>query len=284
MSDLTQIQTFIEVAENGSFAEASRKLALPRSTVSARIQALEKRLRVRLFNRNTRRVSLTNEGSEYLQQCQQALSLLRTTEEKFANAHRLSGQLRLTVPVAMPKGPLAELLADFSGHYPDLSVDVVVTDEALDLVAENIDLAIRGRAPGDLDLIARELSRSEVSYFASPAYLESIALESIALESIEGADLVLAKHCIFELGKSSSGLMPISTTNFDLARELAVRDKGIVVLPDEMCAESIQRKELVKIALPDKPEPLAVYLVYPARIHMAPRVRALVDFIVESYL
>ena len=280
MSDLTQIQTFIEVAENCSFAEASRKLALPRSTVSARIQALEKRLRVRLFNRNTRRVSLTNEGSEYLQQCQQALSLLRTTEEKFANAHRLSGHLRLTVPVAMPKGPLAELLADFSGHYPDLSVDVVVTDEALDLVAENIDLAIRGRAPGDLDLIARELSRSEVSYFASPAYLESIALESIA----EGDDLILAKHCIFELGKSSSGLVPISTTNFDLARELAVRDKGIVVLPDEMCAESIQRKELVKIALPDKPEPLAVYLVYPARIHMAPRVRALVDFIVESYL
>jgi DNA-binding transcriptional LysR family regulator len=275
MSDLTQIQTFIEVAENGSFAEASRKLALPRSTVSARIQALEKRLRVRLFNRNTRRVSLTNEGNEYLQQCQQALGLLRTTEEKFANAHRLSGHLRLTVPVAMPKGPLAELLADFSLHYPDLSIDVVVTDEALDLVAENIDLAIRGRAPGDLDLIARELSRSEVSYFASPAYLDSIE---------EGADLVLAKHCIFELGKSNSGLVPISTTNFDLARELAVRDKGIVVLPDEICAESIRRKELVKIALPDKPEPLAVYLVYPARIHMAPRVRVLVDFIVESYL
>ncbi|MFT4763807.1 MAG: DNA-binding transcriptional LysR family regulator [Oleispira sp.] len=275
MSDLTQIQTFIEVAENGSFAEASRKLALPRSTVSARIQALEKRLRVRLFNRNTRRVSLTNEGSEYLEQCQQALSLLRTTEEKFANAHRLSGHLRLTVPVAMPKGPLAELLADFSLHYPDLSVDVVVTDEALDLVAENIDLAIRGRAPGDLDLIARELSRSEVSYFASPAYLESIE---------RGADFVLAKHCIFELGKPCSGSVPLSTTNFELARELAVRDKGIVVLPDEVCAESVQRKELVKIALPDKPEPLAVYLVYPARIHMAPRVRVLVDFIVESYL
>jgi DNA-binding transcriptional LysR family regulator len=275
MSDLTQIQTFIEVAENGSFAEASRKLALPRSTVSARIQALEKRLRVRLFNRNTRRVSLTNEGSEYLEQCQQALSLLRTTEEKFANAHRLSGHLRLTVPVAMPKGPLAELLADFSLHYPDLSVDVVVTDEALDLVAENIDLAIRGRAPGDLDLIARELSRSEVSYFASPAYLESIE---------RGADFVLAKHCIFELGKPCSGSVPLSTTNFELARELAVRDKGIVVLPDEVCAESVQRKELVKIALPDKSEPLAVYLVYPARIHMAPRVRVLVDFIVESYL
>ncbi len=274
MSDLTQIQTFIEVAENGSFAEASRKLALPRSTVSARIQALEKRLRVRLFNRNTRRVSLTNEGSEYLQQCQQALSLLRTTEEKFENAHRLSGQLRLTVPVAMPKGPLAELLADFSGHYPDLSIDVVVTDEALDLVAENIDLAIRGRAPGDLDLIARELSRAEVSYFASPAYLESLA---------GGVDFELSKHCIFEPGKNGSGLVPISTTNFDLARELAVRDKGIVVLPDAVCAQSIQRKELVKIELPDKPESLAVYLVYPARIHMAPRVRVLVDFIVESY-
>jgi DNA-binding transcriptional LysR family regulator len=274
MSDLTQIQTFIEVAENGSFAEASRKLALPRSTVSARIQALEKRLRVRLFNRNTRRVSLTNEGSEYLQQCQQALSLLRTTEEKFENAHRLSGQLRLTVPVAMPKGPLAELLADFSGHYPDLSIDVVVTDEALDLVAENIDLAIRGRAPGDLDLIARELSRAEVSYFASPAYLESLA---------GGVDFEFSKHRIFEPGKNGSGLVPISTTNFDLARELAVRDKGIVVLPDAVCAQSIQRKELVKIELPDKPESLAVYLVYPARIHMAPRVRVLVDFIVESY-
>ncbi len=275
MSDLTQIQTFIEVAENGSFSEASRKLALPRSTVSARIQALEKRLRVRLFNRNTRRVSLTNEGSEYLQQCQKALSLLRTTEEKFTNAHSLSGHLRMTVPVAMPKGPLADLLADFSRHYPDLSVDVVVTDEALDLVAENIDLAIRGRAPGDLDLVARELRKSEVSYFASSAYLESI-------EERE-TDIVLAKHCIFEPGKPNSDRVQISTANFELARELAVRNKGIVALPDEVCAEYIQNKELVKVTLLGKPEPLSVYLVYSARLNLATRVRVLIDFIVDSY-
>ncbi len=279
MSDLSQIQTFIEVAENGSFSEASRKLALPRSTVSARIQALEKRLKVRLFNRNTRRVSLTNEGNEYLLQCQQALSLLRTTEEKFANAQSLSGHLRLTVPVAMPKGQLADLLVDFSRLYPDLSVDVIVTDATLDLVADNIDLAIRGRAPGELDLIARELRRCEVSYYASPAFLESVR-EPLADETL---DNVLAKHCIFEPGKSGEGSVQISTANFGLARELALRHKGIVALPDEECAEYTLSKALVKVELPRKPDPLLVYLVYSARVHLATRVRVLVDFIVNAY-
>jgi len=276
MSDFTQIHTFIEVAENGSFSEASRQLSLPRSTVSARIQALEKRLKVRLFNRNTRRVSLTNEGLEYLQQCRQALDLLRGTEEKFANVQRLSGNLRLTVPTAMPKHRLANILNDFGLQYPDLRIDVIVTDETMDLVAENIDVAIRGRAPGDLDLIARELEQTKVSYFSSSIFLESV--------KDNNPELLLAKHCIFELGKTEPATAQFTTSNFELALELAISHKGIVALPDTVCAEAVQSKKLIELEFPIKPDSLSVYLVYSARVHLATRVRALVEFIVAAYI
>ena len=275
MSDLTQIQTFIEVAENSSFSEAGKRLAVPRSTVSARIQALERRLSVRLFNRNTRRVSLTNEGVEYLTQCRQAIALLMHAEQKFLATDSLSGALRLTVPLAMPKKSLSAMLAAFAQRHPKLTVDVIMADEALDLVKENIDVAIRGRDPGDLDLIARKLGDSDVHYYASPAFIDAQKHTSM--------DDQLAHHCIFEPGNIRSKNARLTTTNFELALALACDHQGIVALPASICAESVKRGVLQKLARDPKLTSLPLYVVYSSRINLAPRVRTLIDFILEYH-
>ncbi|CAA0105009.1 HTH-type transcriptional regulator DmlR [BD1-7 clade bacterium] len=276
MSDLTQIHTFIEVAENGSFSEASRQLSLPRSTVSARIKALEKRLNVRLFNRNTRKVSLTNEGQAYLQQCQQAIALLNSAEQQFSDAHDLSGSLRLTVPMAMPRNPLSGLLSAFAARYPDLAVEVIMTDVALDLVADNIDVAIRGRKPGDLDLIARKLGETAVFYYASPQFMQSN--KGMRREAL------LAGHCIFDPKNLRSRSAQITTTNFEFAQTLAINHQGIVALPESLCREALNQGALVKIDVPEDLGVLPLYVVFSSRVHLAPRVRALIDFIVEYHL
>lgn len=275
MSDFSQIQTFIEVAENGSFAEAGRKLALPRSTISARVQALESRLGIRLFNRNTRNVSLTNEGQDYLDHCQQALALINNAEEKLSKKHALSGTVRISVPFALPKLPLARLLSAFHQKYPDLHVNITVSDTPQDLVSSNIDLAIRGRAVGDLDLIARTLSESKLSYYATPSFLKGY--------QGRGTKDLIEKFCIFTPGKTATSECKLSTTDFGLIKELLLQDHGVAALPDSFCKQEVKSGVLQKVRSNKPLAPLPLYLVYPNRIHIAPRVRVMIDFIMENH-
>jgi len=275
LSDFSQIQTFIEVAENGSFAEAGRKLALPRSTISARVQALESRLGIRLFNRNTRNVSLTNEGQHYLSQCQQALALINNAEEKLSKKHALSGIVRLSVPFALPKLPLAQLITAFHQKYPDLLVDVIVSDTPQDLVSSNIDLAIRGRSVGDLDLIARTLGESKVSYFASPSFLKD--------HKERGTKKLIEKFCLFEPGKNAGVACKVNTTDFQLIKELVIENHGVAALPEAFCKKEMKDGSLQKVRSNKNPDPLPLYLVYSNRVHVAPRVQAMIEFIMANH-
>ena len=275
LSDFTQIQTFIEVAESGSFAEAGRKLALPRSTISARVHSLESRLGIRFFNRNPRNVSLTNEGQDYLDHCQQALALINNAEEKLSKKHALSGTVRLSVPFALPKLPLARLITAFHKKYPDLHVNITVSDTPQDLVSSNIDLAIRGRSVGDLDLIARTLGESKVGYFASPVFLKD--------HQEKGAKKLIETFCLFEPGKTAAADGKVRATDFQLIKELLLQDYGIAALPESFCKQEVKAGTLQKVRTNKTPASLPLYLVYPNRVHMAPRVRVMIDFIMANH-
>ena len=274
MSDLIQIQTFVEVAKTNSFTQASSSLALPRSTVSARIKALEIRLNTRLFNRNTRNVSLTNEGIDYLQTCQQALGMLFSAEEALIQDDVLSGKLKMSVPVAMPKMPLALLVAEFQKNYTQLDVEIIVTDTAQDLVTENIDVAIRGRDAGDLDLIARKLGEAKLGYFASPTLVEKLG--KTADHERLSSQLIFAP-----LNKNQR--YKLMTQNFALAHDLACTNQGIVILPVNVCQQAVDSGSLVQFSCIPKPAELPVYLVYPNRSYLAKRVRVLIDFIIANH-
>jgi DNA-binding transcriptional LysR family regulator len=279
MIGLPQVQAFLEVARSGSFAAASQRLAVPRSTVSARIRALEEALKVRLLHRTTRRVALTDEGRRYLERCEEAIDQLVQAGAELSPAGEVSGPLRITVPIDLPKRPLAQILGAFVDLHPAIHIDVVVSDEPLDLVAHNLDLALRGGMPGATGLVVRKLGEGEMAFFASPQY--------VAARLPQQALATLSEHVIFDpsrhLARTPGSKTPaksIDTRNFELAKTLAIQSRGIVLLPLGVCAEEVNSGSLLRLTH-DEPIPaLPLYLVMPSRRYLPARVRAFVDFLV----
>ncbi len=278
MIGLAQIQAFLEVARSGSFASASQRLSIPRSTISARVRTLEERLNVRLLQRTTRRVAVTDEGRRYLERCEEAIDKLAEAEAEVTRSSSLSGTIRITVPVDMPKRRLADVLGAFADRHPSIRFEVIVSDETLDLVAKNIDIALRGGAPGSAGLVARKLGEGDLAFHASPQY---------AADRLPGRMLSnLSDHVIYDpahrLPQRSGAKMragQVATRNFELAKTLAIQSRGIALLPEGVCAEDVRSGSLVRLRH-DRPIPaLPLYLVMPSRVHVPARVRSFIDFL-----
>ncbi|HET8726845.1 MAG TPA: LysR family transcriptional regulator [Alphaproteobacteria bacterium] len=278
MMNLTQIQAFLEVARSGSFAAASQRLSLPRSTVSARVRALEDRLNVRLLHRTTRRVVLTEDGRRYMERCEEAIDCLGAAEAELARPHDLSGTVRVTVPVDMSKRGLATLLGAFADRHPATCIEVVVTDEPVDLVANNIDLALRGGAPGSAGMVARKLGEGRLAFHASPQYVA---------DRLPGQVLTdLAGHVVYDPARrlpkragAKAVTGRIGTRSFELAKMLAIQSRGIALLPEGVCAGEVASGALLTLPYEEPIPTLPLYLVMPSRRHLPARVRGFVDFL-----
>jgi len=278
MSNFSQIQTFIEVANSKSFAEASRRLSIPKSTVSARVKALEKRLNVRLLTRNTRSVTLTSEGLLYLERCQEALDTLLDIEDEITQTSQVSGKIRITVPIDLPSMSLAERLTQFVDLYPKVDIEVLVTDEPQDLINNHIDLALRGHAPGALGLIARKVAESELSLFASPDYIKQNLSGQTSIEDLHDK-VVFDPVGIYD---KATRVGQLHTRNFNLVKSFAVHGEAVVLLPNSMCESEIQSGRLLKLGFKQPLPKLPLYLVYPNRQHLPVRVRVLIDFLLSE--
>ena len=281
MSSLSQIQTFVTVAQTGSFAKAGRRLSLPRSTVSARVRALEVRLNVRLLHRTTRHVTLTDEGRQYLERCEETISKLLEVEAELGHPGELSGTIRVTVPIDMSKQQLARTLTTFADLHPLIHIEVIVTDETLDLGANNIDLALRGGAPGAPGLVARSFGEGQLAFYASPQYAQERHLGA-SLSSLSG-------HVVFDPARKGKGTFftnarrgRIETRNFELAKALAMQSKGIAFLPDSICKDAVSAGQLIRLS-PDRLLPtLPLYIVMPTRMQLPARVRSFVNFLTSN--
>lgn len=169
--DLNLVTAFVRVVEDGSFTTAAQKLALPKSSVSRRVTALERALHVRLLQRSTRRLVLTEAGRLYFDRARAALGGLADAGAAVTNlSGEIAGPIRFTAG-GDNTGLLAKMLAEFVTRYPKVQIDVVLTPRRVDLVAEGFDLALRGGPLVDSALIARRLGRQELGLFASRAYL-----------------------------------------------------------------------------------------------------------------
>jgi DNA-binding transcriptional LysR family regulator len=169
--DLNQVRAFVRVMEAGSFTAAARTLGLPKSSVSRRVSALEKSLRVRLLQRGTRKLVLTEAGRMYFERARAALGGLADANAAVTDMSReIAGPIRFTA-ANDNTGALAVLLAEFLERYPKVQIDVVLTPRRVDLVAEGFDLALRAGPLVDSTLVARRLGRNDHALFASPTYL-----------------------------------------------------------------------------------------------------------------
>ncbi len=294
MDRLFCMQAFVRVVEHGAFGRAADALGTSRASVTEAVSQLEARLGVRLLNRTTRRVSLTDEGRSYYDDCLRVFAQIAEAEDKLSGA-RLAprGRLRVSVPQSFNEY-FFDALARFMQRYPQLSVEVVITDRAVNLVEEGIDCALRAvEIPSDSGLVARRLTAARWLTCASPAYLaahgrpESIA-ELAQHECIRfvSPSTGRPRDWVFDTADGPETFVPygnLSLTSLGAATEAAVAGHGIAQVPDALAFGAVVAGRLEAILTDHAAPAPPIMLVYPANRYLTAKVRAFGEFFADAF-
>jgi DNA-binding transcriptional LysR family regulator len=286
--DLNQTRVFVEVVRAGGFAAAARRLSLPKSTISARIQALEDRLGAQLLKRSTRQLSLTAEGQAYFEAVSDAVETLVGAEAASTSQRGvLSGAIRFTAPLEFPREPISLAIASFLAKHSKVRFEVTLTNRAVDLVAENYDIALRGGEPGAAGHIIRKVGSFSFGLYASPAYLHRCGVPTTA-EELQHHDQLLfrseSRSRVLRTAEALAAPEPrVCSDNFSFLRRLAIAGAGITSLPEMLAARDVAAGRLVQVLEGWAGEPATLHLVFPSRRDMTPRVRAFADHLAASF-
>lgn len=294
MQDLNDLFYFAKVVECGGFAAAGRLLGLPKSRLSRRVAELEARLNVRLLQRTTRKLALTDLGERYYRHCQAMLVEAEMADEVAAQlSAEPRGRVKLSCPVAMAETSLNEMLPGFLAAYPQVNLELLLTNRRVDLLNEGVDVALRVRAPGDedLSLVSRRLRPAKAVLVAAPALLQGRQLthpQDLASLPVLGAiesDRKVHMKLIGPQGEVCELAMEarLAAEDFNLRKNVALAGLGVTVLPNYYCIEELADGRLVRV-LPEWHEPEAnLQAVYPHRRGVLPAVRALLDYLAEEF-
>ena len=292
MDRFQEMQAFAAVVDAGSFVRASDALTMSKAAVSRQVADLETRLGVRMLHRTTRKLSLTEEGEVFYARCKEVLASLAEAEaEVTARTGQAVGVLKVSVPVSFGLLHLAGVWAGFMAAHPNVSLDVTLSDRMVDLVDEGFDVAVRiARLPSS-SLVSRKLSSTRLVLCASPQYL----IEHGAPEHpSELAQHQVISYTLLATGETWSfdgpqGPVSVKVTprmhsnSGDTCRAAALGHQGIILQPTFMIADDLRSGDLVEI-LPEYRSPeLGIYALYPTRKHVLPKVRLLIDHLVESF-
>jgi len=287
------LTVFAKVVEQGSFARAAERLTLSTSAVSRHVAELEAHLATRLLNRTTRRLSLTETGQAFYERCVQLLADLEEAEETVSAAAVVPrGTLKLTCSISFGVRHLASAIAEFARRHPQLRFDVELSDRAIDIVDEGIDLAIRIGDIGSRSLIGRKIGVTQLVCCAAPSYLAHHAAPKTP------ADLA-AHACLsyeysrerniwrFRDGEGNAHEVriagPAHANNGQMLCALGVAGMGIHLEPDFIVAPDVRAGRLVTLLPGFAPPSIAIYAAYPSRRHLSMKVRAFVDFLVSRF-
>ena len=287
--DLNEIQIFVKVVQAGSFSGAARQLGLPNSTVSAKVSALEARLRVTLLQRTTRKLSVTEAGQAFYARCAEGLNEILAAEAHLnAGQAEPSGTLRLTAPVEIGHSVLPPVIDAYQRRYPKVKVEIVFSDRNVDLVSEHIDLAIRAGALADSSLVAKRLGAAYFAPFSTREYLNRRGTPAHPRE--------LSRHRILHFaplgqeewslqgprGRVSVAVEPCLVTNdLTMLKSLVLSGGGIALLPTFSCFAEVKDKRLVRV-LPDwKTNTQPVHFVYPAQKFVPAKLSAFMGLAAE---
>lgn len=287
MDRLAAMQTFVRVAEAGSFTAVADQMNVARSAVTRQIATLEAHLGVKLMARSTRRLSLTSAGATYLEQCREILDRIAGIEGDLAGERQtLRGMIRTTVPLTFGLLHLTPLILEFSQAHPDIRIDLDFNDRRVNLIEEGMDLALRITDRLPETAVARRLTACRSVVAASPAYLEQYG------EPMHPDEL--ARHACLPYSLASRGTWtflvdgaplaveiggPITANNGNVLQEAAMRGMGIVYQPTFIAAEAIRRGALVPILRKFPTPVLGMFAVFPGTRFVPQRVRAFVDFL-----
>lgn len=295
MDQLACMRIFVRVVEHGAFVRAADNLNTSRASVTTAVAQLEQRLGVRLLNRTTRRLGLTEEGQAYYQDCVRILGEIAEAEDNLSSGRSLP-RGRLRVSVAQSIVPLAFFanLAQFMASYPDLSVDVIITDRMVNLVEEGIDCALRsGRVPADADLVARKLTSVRWLTCAAPSYLAGRGIPARIADlgrhdCIQFVSPSTRRGCDwpFEEGGKRVAFTPrgrLRLTSLDATIAAAVAGLGVAHVPEPLVQGAISSGQLQPFLTEHSVEALPLMLVYPGNRYLPAKVRAFVEFFEKAY-
>ena len=289
MDRLQGMRVFVRVAEQGSFSSAAQQLGLSKSAVSKHVAALEERLGVRLLNRTTRRLAVTEVGAVYRDWCARVVQEIEEADLT-ASQHGVEprGRLKVSAPMTFGFLHLVPLLPEFLARHPALEVDLILDDRVVDLLDEGFDLAVRIGGLADSSLVARRLAGARFVCVAGPAYLARAGTPAVPAE--------LARHnCLrysyrrqpddwsFAHGTEQATVRVhgnLQANNGDALRAAARAGLGIVYLPDFIIGDDLESGTLVQLLGDWEAPEIPIHAVFPPQRHPSAKLRAFVDFLV----
>ena len=293
MDRLQAMTVFVQVADIGSFARAADSLKLPRATVTRLVQALETHLRTRLLHRSSRRVALTAEGEAYRDHARRVLADVEAMEGSLQVTRQAPrGKLRVDVPGVFGRLVLIPALPDFYARYPEIQIDLGLSDRPADLIGDQIDCVVRLGLIGDDSLVARHVGDYPLLVCASPAYLKRYGVPGHPLDLAREPHRVVAfvsgrtgraKPLLFRRGAeahSIEGAAMLAINDGGANLEAGLAGLGVVRLPTLLAQPYLDRKELVTI-LPDwSTESLPAYVAYSPNRNPSRKLRAFIDWVI----
>lgn len=295
MQDLNDLYYFVQVVEHGGYAAAGRAIGMPRSKLSRRIIALEDRLGVRLLQRSTRKLAVTEIGQEYYRHCLAMLIEANAAQEAIDRSRSSpQGIVRVSAPPALVCFEIGPMIARYMAANPRVTVELESTSRRVDVIGEGIDLAVRVRFPPfeQSDLVMRRLAESAQRVVANPRLIAGMRLPLVPLDlgSLPSLDLgpALPKH-VWELHDAAGASVSIMHTprlvTDDMAQLLhaALEGVGVVKLPSMVVNAHIAAGRLLNLVPDWTPQSGIVHAVFPTRRGLLPSVRGLIDFLAAEY-
>lgn len=292
MSRLDYMQNFVTVVDTGSITAAADKLELTVAAVSKRLKILETDLGVRLLTRNTRQLAMTEAGQYYYQHCREILEeVARVDQHLLAMQGRLSGSLRINMPMTYGKVRLAQPLIRFLQQYPDIHLTAHLDDAYTDAASGDYDVVIRIGVLDDSGLIARKLENAYLLPVAAPAYLQRHGTPQTPADlsqhqCLHYTNISHREGWTFHDQAGNAHTVQVSgpfcANNGEMLQQAAAAGLGIALLPDFEVANELMRGDLVRI-LPDySAQTISVYAVYPSRQFLPEKTRVLVEFLIHT--
>ncbi|RMQ32723.1 Transcriptional regulator, LysR family [Pseudomonas syringae pv. actinidiae] len=294
MDRFDAMQAFARVVETGSFTKAAGTLHMSKTSVTQLVQQLEARLRVRLLNRTTRKVNVTADGAVYYERVVRLLADMDDAETSLSSAASLPrGRLRVDVPSPLASMLLMPAMPAFHARYPDIQIDMGVSDRIVDLIGENVDCVVRGGEITDQSLMARHVGDLQLGVYAAPGYLQRMGTPAHPLD-LENSSHRIVGYLWARTGKALPYAMhrdgeqvrvqgryalTVDDGNAYIAAGLA--GMGILWLPDYMARPYLARGDLVPLFQDWQLDSMPMYVAFPPNRHVSIKVRVFIDWVIE---
>ncbi|MEX3959766.1 LysR substrate-binding domain-containing protein [Trinickia sp. EG282A] len=290
---LGDIAAFVAAVKAGSFTAGADTLGLTRSAVGKSIGRLEAQLGVRLLNRTTRQLSLTDDGRIVFDRCRQILDDLDDMEAAIATRRgKPSGTLKLTAPISFGQRHVLPIVDEYLKQWPDLRADIWFTDRFVDLIEEGFDIAIRvGEPQDDSQIMTRTIATQQFITCASPEYLKRRGIPEQP-QDLDGHDTIVfisagrPRGWHFETPTGPCFHEAPGRLNIDSSeamRQSALAGFGVVNLPTYILGADVQEGSLVEVLKPYRPKPDPIRVTYPTKRHLSPRTRGFIDLLAEHW-